>query len=218
MREPTQTRGSGAASSARQDGSTNPGRTVRIIAVPRQRQPDPAPDPALVPATMDVVQAATYLGSPRQRSTRGAPPSRFGPRAVKAGGALRYRRCDLDVWIEEHAEAPDQSRRSMTTSASRRLPRLGQPKARRRGACVLPTCTRVAHRPSGRAMARPPLPIGTFGAITTTEVRPGVYLARTRFRDVDGVTRAIKATGRSAAAATRELKSRSLTGAHRRAG
>lgn len=55
-------------------------------------------------------------------------------------------------------------------------------------------------------MARPPLPIGTFGAITTTEVRPGVYLARTRFRDVDGVTRAIKATGRSAAAATRELK------------
>lgn len=109
MREPTQTRGSGAASSARQDGSTNPGRTVRIIAVPRQRQPDPAPDPALVPATMDVGQAATYLGISKATlyTWRTRRPG-FGPRAVKAGGALRYRRCDLDVWIEEHAEAPDQ--------------------------------------------------------------------------------------------------------------
>ena len=35
-------------------------------------------------------------------------------------------------------------------------------------------------------MARPPLPIGTFGTITTKEVRPGVYRARTRFRDFDG--------------------------------
>ncbi|WP_445258197.1 tyrosine-type recombinase/integrase [Nocardioides aurantiacus] len=55
-------------------------------------------------------------------------------------------------------------------------------------------------------MARPPLPIGTFGTITTKEVRPGVYRARTRFRDFDGVTREIKGTGRSAAAAVRELK------------
>ncbi|MDO3395837.1 MULTISPECIES: tyrosine-type recombinase/integrase [Nocardioides] len=55
-------------------------------------------------------------------------------------------------------------------------------------------------------MARPPLPIGTFGTITTKEVRPGVYRARTRFRDFDGVTREIKGTARSAAAAVRELK------------
>lgn len=55
-------------------------------------------------------------------------------------------------------------------------------------------------------MARPPLPIGTFGTITTKEVRPGVFRARTRFRDFDGVTREIKGTGRSAAAAVRELK------------
>lgn len=41
-------------------------------------------------------------------------------------------------------------------------------------------------------MARPPLPIGTFGTITTKEVRPGVYRARTRFRDFDGVTREIE--------------------------
>ena len=57
-------------------------------------------------------------------------------------------------------------------------------------------------------MARPPLPIGTFGSITTQEVRPGVYRARTRFRDFDGVTREIKGTGRSAAAAVRELKAK----------
>ncbi len=57
-------------------------------------------------------------------------------------------------------------------------------------------------------MARPPLPIGTFGSITTKEVRPGVYRARTRFRDFDGVTREIKGTGRSAAAAVRELKAK----------
>ncbi|MCW2737808.1 MAG: site-specific tyrosine recombinase XerC, partial [Nocardioides sp.] len=57
-------------------------------------------------------------------------------------------------------------------------------------------------------MARPTLPLGTFGRITTTEVRSGVYRARTRFRDFDGVTREVKATGRSTAAATRELKTK----------
>ncbi len=55
-------------------------------------------------------------------------------------------------------------------------------------------------------MARPTLPIGTFGSIKTWEVRPGVYRARTRFRDFDGVTREITSTGRSSAAAERELK------------
>lgn len=57
-------------------------------------------------------------------------------------------------------------------------------------------------------MARPTLPIGTFGTITTSEVRPGVYRARTRFRDFDGLTRQINATGRSAAAAQRDLKAK----------
>ena len=57
-------------------------------------------------------------------------------------------------------------------------------------------------------MARPPLPIGTFGTITTQQVRPGVYRARTRFRDFDGVTREVKGTGRSAAASIRELKAK----------
>ncbi|MDR7254150.1 integrase [Nocardioides sp. BE266] len=39
-------------------------------------------------------------------------------------------------------------------------------------------------------------------------MRPGVYRAHTRFRDLDGVTRRVKATGRTAAAATRELKAK----------
>lgn len=57
-------------------------------------------------------------------------------------------------------------------------------------------------------MARPPLPIGTFGSIKTNEVRPGVNRSWTRFRDFDGTTRQITATGRSPAAATRELKAK----------
>ena len=31
----------------------------------------------------------------------------FGPRAVKFGGCLRYRRSDLDAWVADHLEAFD---------------------------------------------------------------------------------------------------------------
>ena len=31
----------------------------------------------------------------------------FGPRAVKVGGCLRYRRSDLDAWVAEHLETID---------------------------------------------------------------------------------------------------------------
>lgn len=59
-------------------------------------------------ATMNITQAATYLGIAKSTlyTWRTRRPG-FGPRAVKAGGALRYRRSDLDVWIEAHAEALD---------------------------------------------------------------------------------------------------------------
>jgi integrase len=57
-------------------------------------------------------------------------------------------------------------------------------------------------------MARPPLPIGTFGRIKTKEVRPHAYRARTRFRDFDGETREVTATGRSRPAAERVLKAK----------
>ena len=50
-------------------------------------------------------------------------------------------------------------------------------------------------------MARPPLPLGTPGAITTKEESPGVWVARCRFRDHDGVTRRLWKQGPSKTAA-----------------
>lgn len=66
------------------------------------------PEAVLSPATMNVAQAASYLGISKATlyTWRTRRPG-FGPRAVKAGGALRYRQADLDVWIEEHAETID---------------------------------------------------------------------------------------------------------------
>ena len=32
----------------------------------------------------------------------------FGPRAVKVGGCLRYRRSDLDAWLDDHVERFDE--------------------------------------------------------------------------------------------------------------
>jgi len=66
---------------------------------------EPAPTggrwPALIPATMNIAQAAAYIGIAKSTlyTWRTRRPG-FGPRAVKAGGALRYRRSDLDAWIE----------------------------------------------------------------------------------------------------------------------
>ncbi|GAA4969476.1 hypothetical protein GCM10025331_73220 [Actinoplanes utahensis] len=55
-------------------------------------------------------------------------------------------------------------------------------------------------------MARPPLPIGTYGAIRTEQLGPNRFRARTRFRDYDGKTRDVEATDVSGPAATRALK------------
>jgi len=57
---------------------------------------------------MNIGQAAAYIGIAKSTlyTWRTRRPG-FGPRAVKAGGALRYRRSDLDAWIEAHAEALD---------------------------------------------------------------------------------------------------------------
>ena len=67
--------------------------------------PVPHSNLALVPATMDIAQAAEYIGIAKSTlyTWRTRRPG-FGPRAVKAGGALRYRRSDLDAWIEAHTE------------------------------------------------------------------------------------------------------------------
>jgi integrase len=53
---------------------------------------------------------------------------------------------------------------------------------------------------------RPPTSLGTWGTIRTTRVREGVYRARTRIRDRDGVTREVTATGTTIAAAERALR------------
>ena len=53
---------------------------------------------------------------------------------------------------------------------------------------------------------RPPTSLGTWGTIRTTRVREGVYRARTRIRDRDGVTRGVTATGTTIAAADRALR------------
>ncbi|PWN04966.1 hypothetical protein DJ010_01775 [Nocardioides silvaticus] len=57
---------------------------------------------------MNIAQAAAYIGIAKSTlyTWRTRRPG-FGPRAVKAGGALRYRRSDLDAWIEAHAETLD---------------------------------------------------------------------------------------------------------------
>ncbi|WP_460796734.1 helix-turn-helix transcriptional regulator [Nocardioides pacificus] len=57
---------------------------------------------------MNITDAADYIGIAKSTlyTWRTRRPG-FGPRAVKAGGALRYRRSDLDAWIEAHAEALD---------------------------------------------------------------------------------------------------------------
>ncbi|MFZ5848381.1 MAG: tyrosine-type recombinase/integrase [Actinomycetota bacterium] len=53
---------------------------------------------------------------------------------------------------------------------------------------------------------RPPTSLGTWGTIRTTRVREGVFRARTRIRDKDGVPREVTATGTTIAAAERALR------------
>ncbi|UXE03758.1 tyrosine integrase [Gordonia phage ObLaDi] len=60
-------------------------------------------------------------------------------------------------------------------------------------------------------MARPPLPLGTWGTISSKEVRPGVHRAWGRYRDYDGHTRLVEARGKSGAAAKRALREKFST-------
>ena len=57
-------------------------------------------------------------------------------------------------------------------------------------------------------MPRPPLPLGTWGKITRTELPTGNWEARARYRDWDGNTRQVRATGPTGAAAERTLTER----------
>ncbi|TCJ68725.1 UNVERIFIED_ORG: hypothetical protein EDC92_1486 [Dietzia maris] len=55
-------------------------------------------------------------------------------------------------------------------------------------------------------MSRPPLEIGTYGAVTLLEVSPGRWRARANIRDRDGVTRRMERFGTSKSGAERRLK------------
>ncbi|GIF74100.1 tyrosine-type recombinase/integrase [Asanoa siamensis] len=55
-------------------------------------------------------------------------------------------------------------------------------------------------------MARPPLPIGTWGNIRTKQLGPNRHCARARYRDHDGKTRDVEATDTTGPAAIRALK------------
>lgn len=57
-------------------------------------------------------------------------------------------------------------------------------------------------------MARPPLPLGTWGTITRKELPTGTWEARARYRDWDGNTRQVRATGPTGASAERTLTER----------
>ena len=73
-------------------------------------------------------------------------------------------------------------------------------------------------------MGRPPLPIGSWGLIRTYPIgkdekgRPLRYRALARYRDFDGVTRLVQASGRTATQASQKLRmqlqSRALAGRH----
>ena len=57
-------------------------------------------------------------------------------------------------------------------------------------------------------MARPPLPVGTWGTIRTEKIGPNRHCARARFRDYDGTTRDVEATDATGPAAIRALKTK----------
>ncbi|AXH47260.1 integrase [Gordonia phage DelRio] len=54
-------------------------------------------------------------------------------------------------------------------------------------------------------MARPPMPIGTWGKIKREEIAAGRWQASARYRDYDGLTRKVKRFGKTGAAAERAL-------------
>jgi hypothetical protein len=53
-------------------------------------------------------------------------------------------------------------------------------------------------------MDRPPLPLGSYGKITTWQEGVG-YVPRTKFRDFDGIVRLVRRHGKSRAGAERAL-------------
>jgi integrase len=57
-------------------------------------------------------------------------------------------------------------------------------------------------------MPRPQLPVGTWGAIRREQAGPRSWRARARFRDYDGVTRDVEASGKTGPAAENALRTK----------
>jgi len=95
------------------------------------------PEPAPVDTILTIDQAAQYLSIPKAtlytwRTRRVG----FGPRAIKVGGCLRYRRSDLDAWILRHLETFDEQQQDEVTESRRGkapYPGAGVAMTRRRG-------------------------------------------------------------------------------------
>ena len=73
-------------------------------------------DTNLETGILTIDQAAAYLAIPkatlytwRTWRTRRTRRGGFGPRAVKMGGCLRFRRSDLDAWVVDHLEDLDEA-------------------------------------------------------------------------------------------------------------
>jgi len=62
-------------------------------------------DSSMEGGILTIDQAAAHFAIPKAALyTRRTRRAGFGPRAVKIGGCLRYRRSDLDAWVAEHVE------------------------------------------------------------------------------------------------------------------
>lgn len=80
---------------------------------------------------LTIDQAAKYLSIPKATlytwRTRRAG---YGPRAVRFGSCLRYRRSDLDAWVTEHLEPVADSPVSLAEQGES-LSRASHPRRRR---------------------------------------------------------------------------------------
>jgi excisionase family DNA binding protein len=106
---------------------------------------------------LTIDQAAAYLAIPKATlyTWRTRRPG-FGPRAVKFGGCLRYRRANLDAWVAERVETLDDL--------------AVVPEQRGDGVSLSRASRRVRHG-DGMGRGRPPTAVGTWGSIRTTRVR-----------------------------------------------
>jgi excisionase family DNA binding protein len=79
-----------------------------VLATTKEHTMSTTTDASAEGGILTIDQAAAYLSIPKATlytwRTRRAG---FGPRAVKLGGCLRYRRSDLDAWVAEHVESFD---------------------------------------------------------------------------------------------------------------